>query len=242
MRNVPNFVAGLFFALLSVGTAPAQSSDALAALRTASLFGDSRYLTIKMTMSIVEGGGAKERALSIKSSRVDGSDKTLAAVVSPAFLNKLAFLRVKDGEGTRQWLRTSNGVKRIAEGNRNERLFGSDFTASDFLDAASDARSAEYGQGRGEGLVVVRADTADGDRVVSFGSADRLVRSVEYLGKDGRVLKRYRVVELETRDGKPYPKKAIMENLLSGGSTTVVIDSIDDETMVSDRVFNPASL
>ncbi len=132
-------------------------------------------------------------------------------------------------------------MKRVAEGNRNERLFGSDFTASDFLDAASDARSAAY-EPVGDNLVVVRASTADGDRLVSFGMADRLVRSVDYFDKDGRLVKRYRVLELETRNGKPYPRTAVMENLRTGGTTNVVVDSVDDGTAVPDRIFNPASL
>jgi hypothetical protein len=195
-----------------------------------------------MTMTISEGNSSRERGLSIKSVRSGEAERTLAAIVSPVFLNKLAFLRVKDAEGSRQWLRTSSSVARVAEGNRNERLFGSDFTVSDFLDASSGARSAVFEASDEADLVVVRAATADGDRIVSFGSTDGIVRRVEYLAADGSARKRYRVLELSEGKGPRYPTKAIMEDLRSGGSTRIAVKAADFATPIADRAFNPAAL
>lgn len=220
----------------------AEGKNALAALKSAALFGSSPVYSLSITMSISDGSAVKERNLSLKSTRSAVADKALATVTAPAFLDKMAFLRIRDASGTRQWLKTSTAVRRIAEGSKNERLFGSDFTAADFLDAATDARSAVYVPEEDASIIAIRAETAEGTRLVRFGSTDGLVRSVDYFGPDGTLLKRYRVTEIVKRGELPYPKTAKMENLKSGGSTTVTVTEVDDASSIPDRVFNPNTL
>ncbi|OHE76908.1 MAG: hypothetical protein A2413_07100 [Treponema sp. RIFOXYC1_FULL_61_9] len=234
-------IRAAFLFVLAVSV-QALERDALAVLAEATLFSDAPAYSLLMTMSISGGGTVKERSLSLKSLRGSDTEKTLAVVTAPAFLNKMAFLRIRDASGTRQWLKTSNAVRRLAEGNKNERLFGSDFTAADFLDAATDARSAVFVSEDDASLVAVRAETDDGARLVRFGKADGLVRSVDYFDNDGTLLKRYRVTELAERGGRPYPKTAVMEDLKSGGSTKLTVTGMEDSSPIPDRVFNPNAL
>lgn len=218
------------------------AQDAFGSLNQLRLFGDSENLSMTMRMEIQENSSTKERIIVLKMSHKQGADRSLVTVSSPAFLSKLAFLRIRDGKGLRQWLRTSSSVQRLADGNRKERLFGSDFTAGDFSDLGEEILEAAFIADSPVGMARISARASWGHRIISFNPEDTLVREVDYLDNAGTLIKRYRVKETTTIGGKLYPQLATMETIGSNSSTTISLLEVDDKTIIAERYFNPGAL
>jgi|GEM_PF-2828828 hypothetical protein len=219
---------------------PPTSEDPAAILESAVLFSASASLSLSMRMEIREKGGLKEREILIRTQSDAKGERTLVIVRSPAFLSKLAFLRVKEGGSPMQWLRSSSGVKRLGGGSEGIRLFDSHFSPSDLIDPASQASGALLMEAPSAGILRLRAKGESGDMILDIDEASRLILSISYLDGKGRETKRYRVLERDGASGRP--SAMLMEDSASGGSTTLRVLSLEEGARFPASLFSPGSL
>ena len=68
-----------------------------------------------------------------------------------------------------------------------------------------------------------------------------LIVKTEYI-KDKTVIREYRLLEQQTIEGAPYPKRCSMTDKGDGTSTTLVFDSIEIKNVIPARIFNRGNL
>lgn len=216
----------------------------------ARLFGSDERYALSIGLSIDEGGDKKERRIEVRAAQGTGDSYLLAAVVEPSFLSNMKYLRVKkEGAASQQWLKTSRGVSRVAGSGSGERVFGSHFTPEDFGDIDPSGFSLSFDDA-GEGsaglvriaAVPVAAAFSYRKKIISIDTVTLLIVSVEYLDAKGNRLREYRLEETALVEGKVYPRRAVMRDLRSGGSTTLTVSRVERNPSLPARLFNPAGL
>jgi hypothetical protein len=238
--------------LIAVIATPSAGQDASLIISRATILGRTPALAMQVSMSIHRSTGAKERKLELYLSRSGGpAERTrlMAHVVSPAFLNQMKFLshRNPDGEDA-TWLKTSGGVRRLSQSNRDERLFDSDFTVEDLTDLSPDRYELLFvGTEDVDGVTcdVVRALRLPGreeQRVLYVGRADSLIRRVDVLGAGGRLARRYTVDRTQLIDGVLYPLVCTMRGSSDDAYTVLRFDRIEPVGALPDKLFSQANL
>jgi len=214
-------------------------------LEEARLFGRSELLHLEVEMMIESSRGSKSRGLEIYIDRSDGSFRLLAQVVSPSFMDYMKLLQIRDGNRpTQQWLKTSRGVRRLAESDGGMAVFDSDFTSEDL----SDVDLADYRVAALEDGILSDADcyryslrplqgrNGYETKIVYVGMEDSLIRGVDYLVGD-TIVRQYRLLETKRVSGQLFPQRAVMENLEAHTRTVIEIDRIDQPNRIPQRMF-----
>jgi hypothetical protein len=238
-------------AALALALAPAlqlASEDAAEYLESASLFGPAKILVLRLEMSIARGGSEISREVELSLDRSPSGVKSLARIVSPAFLSGMKFLKISaTGKADAQWVKTSRGLRRLGETNRSEAVFDSDFTAEDFGSIGASGFDIAFSPERdrdGERAILARPKGAApyALRLLFFDKGTRLLTGMEYLDAAGATLKRYRVTSIEGRGAEARPAEATMEDLRTGGRTRLRVLSFATPASLPARTFNSASL
>ncbi len=227
---------------------PSSSDEAGLLLSSATIFGASPRMIARLEMRIGGGGADREREIELSIDRGSGTTKTLARIISPAFLGDMKFLKVaQPGQADSQWIKTSRGVRRLGDGNRFERIFGSDFTAEDFgtIGASGFDLSRDFARDTAtEDVVAARPRHAApyALRLIYIARLGGLVTRMEYLDAAGRVLRRYSVAKVEGAGAEAVPSEARMEDLSTGATTSLKILSLKTPAAIAERVFKPGNL
>jgi hypothetical protein len=227
----------------------AQSTDdAQQILRDAALLGRFSSLEVHLTLEINERRGTKERDLVAYVERGEDETRALVQVVAPAFLNNLKFLSITSGDDRNQWMSTSRGVRRVAAGNRDERLFDSDFTVEDLYDYNPDDYDVSIlGSERVNGLDchVVQAvprDSGFGDRKILYVAIENgLLQGAEFYS-DGALERRFELLDTILVDGTPFPGQARMTTVESDTNTLLTVTEATTGIEIPDRIFNRGNL
>lgn len=228
---------------------PAQAGTAEGILRDSHIFGDAPNLSILATMTIDSGSGTSVRGIEVYVAREERvSVRMLAQVRHPAFLRNMKFLMHRNEDGrTDFWMRTSHGVRRLTGGNRDERLFGSDFTVEDFSYIDPSEYRLTLGPSEDAEKYVIdgelRTPAPDHHAKVFFvNRATGLIDRVEYVDSNGTIVKVYELLSTQLTSGRTFPHEALMSDLVAGTSTRLTIDSVDTAAAIPPRLFNPGAL
>ncbi len=224
----------------------AQSVDEI--LKTTHLLGDAPNIILTATMDIKSPRGEKTRTLDIYISQDKEASKILAQVISPAFLGNLKFLTHQFADGTDdKWVKTSRGVRRLAEGNYGEALFDSDFTVEDLsrIDRSRfDLEILDTGQTSGIRAVKAIPTYQDPDytyKVFKIEAVTGMLAAVDFF-RNNKLIRQYTLVERQTIDGELYPLVCMMEDFEKGTSTLLEIEKVSIEDSIPERLFNRGSL
>ncbi|MBN1686468.1 MAG: outer membrane lipoprotein-sorting protein [Spirochaetales bacterium] len=237
---------------LSMITEPAaaQSSTPTAEeiLANTHLLGNAANIILTATMDIRSPRGDKSRTLEIYISQNDEASKILAQVTSPPFLRNLKFLTHQFSDGSDdKWVKTSRGVRRLAEGNYGEALFDSDFTVEDLSRIDESRFDLEVvDTGETSGVRAIKAiPTYNGPdythKIFKIEVDTGMLSGVDFF-RDEALVKRYTLLERQVIGGEPYPLLCTMEDFAKGTSTVLEIDKVSIEDSIPERLFNRGSL
>ena len=223
--------------------------DPASILRDAALLGRFAALEVHFSLEITERRGTKERDLVAYVEQDEDSRRALVQVVSPAFLSNLKFLSITSGDERDQWMSTSRGVRRVAAGNRDERLFDSDFTVEDLSNYnPEDYDLSILGTDTVEGVEchVLQAVSAGGgslaDRKVLYVSVENgLLYAAEFYA-EGEIERRFELLDTMLVDGTPFPRVARMTTLAANTNTVLTVTEATAGTDIPDRLFNRGNL
>jgi len=235
-----------FFLISSFMILNLNAQNAQDLYKEASPFPNSATMTLLFKMTIHDDSGEKTRELQIQSVKKKDTYKILAKIVSPSSLSGLKFLRIAtNAQSTQTWLKTSRGVRRIADtGNSNEKLFNSDFTVTDLtqntitnhvIESITSKKSDEY-------YIVKDTDAVGLAKIVTFKKENNIIESIEYIDTNGTNIKNYQVEEWSSSNNVHYPKLIRMTDKIQKSWTTLEVIKIDFKTPISDSIFNSSSL
>lgn len=235
-------------ALLSAFSADALTLEEL--LDRTLIFGPAKNITMGVTVTLSGRTGSKARGLEVFISRDAERLRVLVSMVSPAFLSQMKFLYHKDPGGAESaWMKTSQGVRRLAQTAVSGRIFDSDFTVDDFT-AITESRYT---------LAMLPGVTLDSSpcfavearpktrmdyerKVIYIEAANDLLRGIDFLDVEGAHVREYRVVSTREINGMAYPVSSTMEDLTAGSKTTLLVTRIDVDTALPDGLFNKGNL
>lgn len=224
------------------------AEDAAGLLAKAYLFSPSSCYVIRFDMAIQDAGGTKNREVELYMDRRQGHVFSLSRILKPAFMSDMKFLkRSQDGKNDGVWIKTSNGVRRIGEGNKNESVFGSQFTIEDFgsIDDKGFDLSIDDPLGTATEAAVSatpNAPTAYARRIIWVDRISGLIMKMEYRDATNRTLRRYSVIRTGGSGKDLRPIMAKMEDIDGGGATVISLLSYSSPLSLPERLFNPGSL
>ncbi|MFP4114450.1 MAG: outer membrane lipoprotein-sorting protein [Spirochaetota bacterium] len=241
------FRLAIVLLLTTAATAFVQEPDEI--IRDAALFGRFESLVARIRMEIHDGG-TKHRTLELHSEQDDDGARAFVQIISPAFLNRMKFLTISARGATDQWIGTSRGVRRLADGSRDERLFDSDFRIDDFTPPEPD----EYDLTRLDDRVVdgepcyvvdivprtVRTDYAR--RRVFVAREDRLLVRAEYYSPDDELVRLFRLEERTYEEGTAFPARGSMRSISDGTETVLTVEQYRVGVTIPDRMFSRGNL
>lgn len=235
--------------LVFAGVAVSAQDDPATILRDAALLGRFSSLELHFTLEITERRGTKERDLIAYVRQDADGNRALVQVVSPAFLSNLKFLSITSGDQRDQWMSTSRGVRRVAAGNLDERLFDSDFTVEDLSHYdPEDYDLSILGTETISGvechvLQAVPTDSGSfGDRKVLWVSTGNGLLYAADFYADGEVERHFELLDTMLVDGTPFPQSARMTTIGANTSTVLTVTDADAGTDIPDRLFNRGNL
>ncbi len=240
----------LFLFLCAPMTICAEPADAESILSEARLFGESRYMTMEVEMIIENSSGEKRRSIDISINNEGSEYKLYMQIIDPSFLRKMKFLQLSSGDGTSlQWIATSRGARKITSSGNDERVFDSDFTASDFSSIRTsdflitDSSDIIIGESPGYRIEVSSIDDRNrtNKKVLFIDSESHQIREVEYFNGT-TLVKRYKVISTQNVNGKVFPDESLMEDFEGNSRTRLVFKKIGMPGSIPDKVFHYRNL
>ncbi|HUX41943.1 MAG TPA: outer membrane lipoprotein-sorting protein [Rectinemataceae bacterium] len=242
MKRLSLVIIALVFPFLAAAEDPAIF------LSSAYLFTPEPVFVVKIGMNIQEPGGQKTREVELSVEKQGDRSFSLSRVTRPAFLSDMKFLKRSENEKVDSiWVKTSRGVRRIGDGNRNESVFGSHFTVEDFGSIDGKGFDLSFNKSldtNSERAIVAKplSPATYALRVIWVENDNGLVTRMEYRDASGKILRRYLVTKT-TGSGKAMrPLEARMEDLVNGGSTTISLLSFSTPASLPEHLFSPGTL
>jgi hypothetical protein len=220
-------------------------------VRRTSIYGKAENLEMEIRMVIENDGKETERTLKAFISREGEESKILLQIISPAYLNRMKYLSIRDSAGREsRWLKTSQVVRRLSERNYGDSLFGSDFTVEDLSEFPVDGyRYTDKGEARVEGrsVTVIEAVPLENGgnysrRVLYLDDASDLLMKAEFYDAAGSAVKVYSVLETRVLGKELCPGSCIMKSVGENSRTSLQFMSIEVKESLPDRYFNKGSL
>lgn len=214
-----------------------------------------RDASLEMEMTLVNKKGIeRQRRLVIVRKDFAGCDKLLLKFTYPHDIEGTAFLvwEHKDDDNERfLYLPEIGRVRRIASREKDENFAGTDFSYEDI----SGRRLADYTY-----KIVRESYTYNGHECYVLGSYAReknprfpkiisLVRrdnfvpiKAGYYNSNGKLEKNYEVRSLKQVDGVWTPLEMVMENTVTGHTTTIVVKQVRYNQGLADELFTRSEL
>jgi hypothetical protein len=185
--------------------------------------------------------------------RDDGRTRVMARVEHPADLAGTAFLVREAGDGADMYvyLPSVNRVKRLTGSNLQGKLWGTDFSYSEFRRVAGafdGARMDAGGQARHEGRAVhvltVTPDPADQepyDRIRVLVDAESCVplQAEFHKGKTLRKVLSVPAAALKQADGRWYAGELVLKDQVEGTRTRLRVLGVTTDSRLSKGYFHP---
>lgn len=219
-------------------------------LGRATLFGEARWLSLKISMELKGPNGVRQRGLEVFVARDRGTTRFLAHLVAPAFLSQMKFLSHRSADGaTSSWLRTSQGVRKLSRANAAERIFDSDFTVEDFTDidladfAAELLPDVAIDQVPCHTVQLTPKARAQYSRKLLYVAREGgMLHGTDFYDAQGGLVRQYRLLETRRADGTTFPSVSVMRNLPAQTETRLTVETIDAATPLPDKTFNKGNL
>lgn len=244
MKQTIKLISISLFFIFLLSPIYAQSAEDI--YKNAMPFTSSQNLTMIFKMTIHDESGEKTRELQIQSVKKMDTEKTLAKITSPSSLSGLKFLRIaNNAQAIQTWLKTSRGVRRLAESmNSNEKLFNSDFSVDDLSQGSITNHVIERlsDKENNENLVIKDTDENQSLKIVTIQKETNIIIKTEYYNKNGICIKDYQVEEWGKLNNLTYPKLIRMTDKEKKSWTLLEVIKIDTKTQIPDSVFNASSL
>lgn len=242
--NAPRILASallatlLLFAAAPAGAGPPEASELI---RRSEERSKSSTEHIRYRMELVDAGGKveQERTLEIFYKRTAESEVTLQKFLSPPIFEDSGMRIVDSGQPANDiwmYLPATRRLRRISGAEKSNWYMGTQFTYEDFEDYQREVYEfrllRQDACGDGERCWVIEALPATPEERKASGYGKKVywleqeslypVR-VDYLGKDGRELKRATIAGLEKDGAYHRPARIVMEDLTNGRSTRLIV-------------------
>jgi outer membrane lipoprotein-sorting protein len=253
MRNLSIILSFCFITIIAAGSVPVKSQDLTAdQIMDKS---DNRPVPVDMksetVMKLIDKRG-KERNRSLKTYRY-GDDKQIMWFLSPADVKGSSFLRISyDDRDDDMWLYLPafGKVRRIASHAKKGSFMGTDFTFEDIGDRKLSDYSytliKEESVGDKECWVI---ESIPNEKVVTdyakiltwIWKDDFAPVKEEFYDKKGN-LKKIKHVELQKTGKYWVASKMTMENIKSKHKTVILIENIEVDTGIDEKMFDTSYL
>lgn len=209
----------------------------------------------QMTMELISARGqSRVREVTMLIKDVGPVRKTLMRFTAPADISGTGFLSIEDGQGETEqflYLPALNRTRRIATAQKNRSFVNTDFTYEDMERRPVD--DAEHVITGSEALSGVSTWILESRPKPSSDSQYGMVRvwvaqdifvplRIDFFDNQHQHIKQFRVLQLENIQGIWTESKVIMEDLTSGHSTILDIQSIQYNTGLPDTLFTQQHL
>lgn len=235
----------IFCALTAIGYAETASEY----LSSAHLFGREHAIVLRLAMTITENDGqSRSRTIELLMERNDVRTRTLGRIVEPAFLSQMKFLKITErGKQDIQWMKTSQGTRRLGDSSKSEAVFGSHFSVEDFGSLSLSEYDVSFGEETAAGgAIILIANPIKNIKAVSrriwIDPETRLVSGMDYFDVTGKLVKRYSVIKNAIAGGVVRPSLVKMEDLVHGGWTSLQFMEFKFPESIQERWFNPGGL
>ena len=231
----------LFAAALAAVAAWGQTPDAETLIRESDERTKSVTERTTYDMELIDAAGKVEqtRRIDLFFKRLPDREVTLQKFLSPPVLEDTGMMIVDSGEATNDiwmYLPATRRLRRISGAEKSNWYMGTQFTYEDFEDYQVDAYDftlrGKEACGEGARCWVVEAVPATEAEQKASGYTGKVywleeeslypVR-VDYLGGDGREVKRYTVSGLVKVGEYHRPREGVMEDLTNGRRTRLVV-------------------
>lgn len=222
---------------------PWKSIDAAEVLQNSSLLGKAERVEYSAVMEITAARGKKTRKIEIfREQTADNEFKLLAQVVYPTFLNNMKLLIIHEDNTESKWMKTSRGVRTIADSGRDEQLFDSDLSSEDLnrIDPEHFTLSfkpSEQISEQKETCIEAAEKNSKRKRIIYIND-ENLITRIEYFDSNNELYKLYRLNETILVEGILFPLKSTISHPLEGTSTVLSFENIDLPKRISNRIFN----
>lgn len=209
-------------------------------LNNASLMGMADRIVYTAEMDIHTPRGSKTRRIEIYREQADhASYRLLAQVVFPAFLTDMKLLIISEDDRVSRWMKTSRGVRSIADSGRVEQIFDSDMDTDDLTDIRSELFNVLLKEDTADSYVIEAVEKSSGyTRVITIDKETSLISRVDYYDVQGRLYKVYELEKMQVLDGMYYPNTSVIRRPIDQTYTVLTFSSIDLPDSIPSRYFN----
>lgn len=240
-------VAAIGFA--PVSTASAQDVDAI--MRDAHKILDHfPSLVAEVDMLIEAKGKERQRALRLLTKQQGDRKQIIATFRAPEAIKGAGYASdMNMVTGTQKsfvYFPSVGKPRAIKAKGQNDSFFGSDFSYSDIAGRRVGQDSYELA-GESDAYFIIAAtpkDKADpySKLLYQIAKSNKTVRSILFFDKNGRELKRLSNLGFQEFEGVPVIALSLMENLQTGGKTTLDRGDVQVDVILLDDDFGPAAL
>lgn len=207
---------------------------------------------LKLT-SVGKDGRRKEQVLTSTAKRIGGRLHSLARFSQPASVAGVTVLTVEGAPGEPAdislYLPKQKRVRKVARTQRGQSFMDTDFNYADL--GGTGGQRDESLRLVGETKVLDRlahvlrgragADSPYGEVTLYVDQQTSVPVKAEYKDREGKLLKVYRAVRLETFKDRTLAAQAVMENVQTGSTTTLEVLKLE-EVQLGDEAFTERAL
>lgn len=234
---LPMFTA--FFFAFPIDLAYAKP-NAYEILKESSIMGSAEKVIYRADMEIFSSRGSKSRKIEIyKEESGNDSYKLLAQVVFPTFLRDMKLLMISENGQDARWMKTSRGVRSIADSGRTEQIFDSDLDTDDLANINIDNYTLTLQEETYNSYIINAVEKSTSNRrLITIDRTMNIISSIEYIDTAGRIYKDYQLLETKILDGVFFPKESIISRPLNNTYTVLTFTSIELPSSIPARMFN----
>ena len=236
------FTVSMLLAAMSGFSQTNPSADTIA--RQARFFSVSDKILMTALLTIESGNDSRERNLELALLRTATEEKMLVRITAPAFLREMKILLISSRTRNDTWIKTSQGIRRLAGSSRGEALFQSDFLTSDFRIPEGNWQFSTNIQRPGS--IILQRPGGSGDDYslerLYLRESDRLVEQREFLDREGKVTRTY-IVSSWTSDSEGIrPDRIELTKPANSNRSYLQFNSDSIKKEFSENIFTPGSL
>jgi hypothetical protein len=256
MKNIVSILFLLIFAFSTSIIAEELTAKEIIdkSLEHKSLSYENSEAKIKMIL-IDKEKNQEDRAVLIKSKKIDNQQRTLSIFSGDVEINGVKFLSIENkNDGDEQYLfyPAQNKINRVvSSSNKKERFLGTDFTYSDLEQKhqkdANFKKLDDANIGKNSCYVIESTPNKTDDSqylkaILFIRKNDFIPLKVKFFNKDGDFFKEYLVKKVKTQNGKKIISLSTMSDLKRKHTTILELEYLNENIQLKDSDFYKESL
>lgn len=215
-------------------------SHAYQILEESSIIGSAERVIYRADMEIFSSRGSKSRKIEIfKEESGDNTYKLLAQVVFPTFLRDMKLLIISENSQESRWMKTSRGVRSIADSGRTEQIFDSDLDTDDLTNINPDNFNVSLHEKNEDYYIIHAVETNTGNkRKITICRQMNIITDIIYYNESGSIYKKYELLDSILIDGEIFPKESVVKRPANNTYTVLTFTSIELPDAIPARTFN----